>query len=151
MITHFKFETASVHTVRLRRLLVILALMISFAPTGSKAQFIRFAEAPQDWHGSLQTSVSRYRSAYGVELDLVAAVHVADKRYYDKLNVYFADRDLVLYELVTDGSSTDSARGMSESGLSVVGWLQSLLQACSDFAFNSMRSPMAQATFGTLI
>ena len=102
----------------------LLALMISCAPTGSKAQFIRFAEAPQDWHGSLQTSVSRYRSASGVELDLVAAVHVADKRYYDKLNVYFADRDLVLYELVTDGSSPDSARGMSESGLSVVGWLQ---------------------------
>ena len=113
MITHFKFETASVHTVTLRQLLVILALMISCAPTGSKAQFIRFAEAPQDWHGSLQTSVSRYRSASGVELDLVAAVHVADKRYYDKLNAYFSDRDLVLYELVTDGSSTDSARGMS--------------------------------------
>lgn len=51
-------------------------------------------------------------------------MHVADKYYYDKLNAYFADRDLVLYELVTDGSSTDSARGMSESGLSVVGWLQ---------------------------
>ena len=124
MISQSKFETASVHTVGLRQLLVILALMISCAPTGSKAQFIRFAEAPQDWHGSLQTSVSRYRSASGVELDLVAAVHVADKRYYDKLNAYFADRDLVLYELVTDGSSTDSARGMSESGLSVVGWLQ---------------------------
>ena len=124
MISQSKFETASVHTVRLRQLLVILALMMSCAPTGSKAQFIRFAEAPQDWHGSLQTSVSRYRSASGVELDLVAAVHVADKRYYDKLNAYFADRDLVLYELVTDGSSTDSARGMSESGLLVVGWLQ---------------------------
>ena len=69
--------------------MVILALMIACAPTGSKAQFIRFAEAPQDWHGSLQTSVSRYRSVR-VELDLVAAVHVADKRYYDKLNAYFA-------------------------------------------------------------
>ena len=72
MITQSKFETASMNTVRPRQLLVILALMIACAPTGSKAQFIRFAEAPQDWHGSLQTSVSRYRSDYGVELDLVA-------------------------------------------------------------------------------
>ncbi len=112
------------NTVRPRQLLVILALMIACAPTVSKAQFIRFAEAPQDWHGSLQTSVSRYRSDYGVEFDLVAAVHVADKRYYDKLNAYFAARDLVLQELVTDGNSPDSTRGMSESGLSAVGWLQ---------------------------
>lgn len=124
MSTQSKFETASVFTVRPRQLLVILALMIACAPTGSKAQFIRFAEAPQGWHGSLQTSVSRYRSEYGVELDLVAAVHVADKRYCDKLNAHFAARDLVLFELVTDGNSTDSTRGMSESELSVVGWLQ---------------------------
>ena len=124
MITQSKFETASLHTFRPRQLLVILALMISFAPYGSKAQFIRFAEASQDWQGSLQTSLSRYRSASGVELDLVAAAHIADKRYYDKLNAYFVDRDLVLYELVTDGSSTDSMQGISESGLSFVGWLQ---------------------------
>ena len=84
------------NTVRPRQLLVILALMIACTPNGSKAQFIRFAEAPQEWHGILQTSVSRYRSDYGVELDLVAAVHVADKRYYDKPNAYFAARDLVL-------------------------------------------------------
>ena len=124
MTTQSKFETASMNTVRPRQLLVILALMIACPPTSSKGQFIRFAEASQDWHGSLQTSVRRYRSDYGVELDLVAAVHVADKRYYHNLNAYFAARDLVLYELVTDGNSIDSTRSMSESGLSVVGWLQ---------------------------
>jgi hypothetical protein len=36
----------------------------------------------------------------GLSVDLVSAVHVADKNYYDALNKRFADYDVVLFELV---------------------------------------------------
>jgi len=36
----------------------------------------------------------------GVTIDLVAAIHIAEKSYYDALNRRFEDYDVVLYELV---------------------------------------------------
>ncbi|MDA1178761.1 MAG: hypothetical protein O2931_08195, partial [Planctomycetota bacterium] len=38
----------------------------------------------------------------GVRVDLVAAVHVGERSYYDVLNRRFADYDVVLYELVAE-------------------------------------------------
>lgn len=52
---------------------------------------------------ALETAIVRYRPAHGHGedyVDLVAAVHIADREYYEKLNRTFRDYDAVLYELV---------------------------------------------------
>ena len=60
--------------------------------------FMRFVEDAKG--ASLDTAIVRLKSKAGVTVDLVGAVHVADKRYYDELNQRFTQYDAVLYELV---------------------------------------------------
>lgn len=63
-----------------------------------EASFVRFHE--DDKGAQLQTGVATYRNAQGVTVDLVGAVHIADKAYYGKLNERFTHYDALLYELV---------------------------------------------------
>jgi hypothetical protein len=49
---------------------------------------------------SLQTAIARYESPAGVMVDLVGAVHIADRKYFDALNKRFKGYEVVLYELV---------------------------------------------------
>ncbi len=53
---------------------------------------------------TLETSVVRYvadpKKHPGVTVDLVGAIHVGDRSYYDHLNKLFTEYDVVLYELV---------------------------------------------------
>ncbi|MDB6075801.1 MAG: TraB family protein [Verrucomicrobiaceae bacterium] len=60
--------------------------------------FLRFVEDAKG--ASLQTAVVHYQTKSGVVVDLVGAVHIADKKYYDELNHRFGGYDSVLYELV---------------------------------------------------
>jgi hypothetical protein len=60
--------------------------------------FIRFMET--DEGDSLQTAIARYESPAGVMVDLVGAVHIADRKYFDALNKRFKGYEVVLYELV---------------------------------------------------
>jgi hypothetical protein len=50
--------------------------------------------------GSLQTAIVDFKNDAGVTVHLVAAVHIADKAYYDKLNKTFKGYDAVLYEMI---------------------------------------------------
>lgn len=60
--------------------------------------FIRFIE---DESGArLQTGVASYRNKEGVTVDLIGAIHVADKTYYEQLNERFTRYDALLYEMV---------------------------------------------------
>lgn len=66
--------------------------------TGEPTEFIRFVE---DGSGArLQTGIATYRSKAGVTVDLIGAIHVADKAYYEKLNERFTHYDALLYEMV---------------------------------------------------
>ena len=67
-------------------------------PAASKTDFIRFVE--NDQGASLQTAIASYVSPTGVIVDLIGAVHIADKKYFDALNLRFKSYDAVLYELV---------------------------------------------------
>ncbi|MBB5039232.1 glutathione S-transferase family protein [Prosthecobacter dejongeii] len=60
--------------------------------------FLRFVE--NDEGESLQTAIVTYVSPAGVKVDLVGAVHIADKAYFDALNAQFKTYEAVLYELV---------------------------------------------------
>jgi hypothetical protein len=55
---------------------------------------------------------------YAKYVDLVGAVHIGDKAYYDKLNRRFRDYDAVLYELVApEGTVVPKGRGTSNTHL----------------------------------
>lgn len=62
--------------------------------------FLRFLEDDKAENDYLQTAVVSYVSPAGVVVDLVGAVHIADKAYFEALNERFKTYDAVLYELV---------------------------------------------------
>jgi hypothetical protein len=112
--------------------LVALACLLTWhawaQPADEKAatQFLRFLEAGGDYAGELQTSVTTYRNAQGIEVDLVATVHIAERSYYQELNDYFTTRDAVLYELVADENVRPNGQGTGR-GSGVIGFLQTSL------------------------
>ncbi len=63
-----------------------------------KRQFTRFEE--DDKGARLQTGVATYQNKDGVTVDLIGAIHIADKTYYEKLNERFTHYDALLYEMV---------------------------------------------------
>ena len=73
----------------------------------SKSKEPNYIRVTRDVHGNplaLETSIVRLvpqgSEHPGLAVDLISAVHVADKGYYEELNKRFADYDVVLYELV---------------------------------------------------
>ena len=65
-------------------------------------KFIRVRRSDKGKPLAMETSVVRYVSPErpGVKVDLVGAIHIGDKSYYDELNKLFDSYDVVLYELV---------------------------------------------------
>ncbi len=68
----------------------------------------------------MQTAIVRYRakstanSPTPLQVDLIAAVHIADAAYYSKLNERFKKYDVLLYELVApEGTVVELGRGTS--------------------------------------
>jgi hypothetical protein len=74
-------------------------------------QFMRFQD-DGDRGRSLQTAVVTYRNAAGQTVRLVAAIHIAEREYYEQLNASFASDDAVLYELVKPKDSQLPAPGV---------------------------------------
>src|SRR6267154_1756313 len=68
------------------------------AKAQEKAKFTRFVE--DETGARLQTGVHSYRNKDGVAVDLIGAIHIADKAYYTKLNARFTRYDAMLYEMV---------------------------------------------------
>lgn len=68
-------------------------------------EFIRLHKDEDGKPLALQTAIVRYvpqSGEGGVTLDLIGAVHVGDKAYYEKLNKRFEDYDAMLFELVAE-------------------------------------------------
>ncbi|MBT8146726.1 MAG: hypothetical protein KJN90_07715, partial [Gammaproteobacteria bacterium] len=86
-------------------------------------EFLRFLEGQGEFAGELQTSVTTYQNDQGIEVDLVATVHMADQAYYEGLNDYFSTRDAVLYELVADENVRPNGQGRSR-GNGFIGFMQ---------------------------
>ena len=66
-------------------------------------KFIRITRNARDQPVALETAIARYVPAAGeggLQVDLIGAVHVGDRAYYEKLNKQFKQYDVVLYELV---------------------------------------------------
>jgi len=113
---------------RLLLLPALLALGAHSAAEETKSKFIRFAE--EEASDSLQTAVVTYESPQQVQVDLVGAVHIADKAYFDGLNTRFKAYDAVLYELVGPPMEERGKEPPSKDGqnLAWVGQMQAMMK-----------------------
>ena len=83
--------------------LVFLAPAFPAAAQNLESRFLRIERSPAREPLALQTVVAKYvpsTGKQGVEVDLVAVVHIGEKTYYQQLNELFVSYDAVLYELV---------------------------------------------------
>jgi hypothetical protein len=79
----------------------------------------------------METSIVRFKSAKGegdVIVDLVSAVHVGDKAYYEQLNKEFEQYDVVLYELVAP-KGTRIPKGGRDASANPIAMLQGLTKS----------------------
>jgi hypothetical protein len=85
----------------------------------ARPKYIRVERDDQGKAQALQTSVVEFRSRdpqkADLQVDLIGAVHVGEKNYYDALNKLFEGYDVVLYELVAP-EGTRIAKGTKSSG-----------------------------------
>jgi hypothetical protein len=135
--------------------------------TPEQSKFLRFV-ADDRGGGTLQASVVRYENDQGVTVDLVAAVHIADKTFFRALDDSFADYDAVLYELVAskdmlgpttqgvglrtirpdDGPSTRPASpGKRRGAIALVGTLQRFLRDTLKLTFQLEEIDYKRPTF----
>ncbi len=116
---HLPQQTTAIAALLL--LTTTIALAQEAEPKEAKAEnkFLRVERNEDDEPIRLQTSVVSYVVAEGkseLVVDLVGAVHVGDKEYYDELNRRFDDYDVVLYELVAPKDDAVPRRGEPRGG-----------------------------------
>ena len=70
----------------------------------SKAKFLRLTRDEVDEPQYMETAIVRYKfdgeANKDLSIDLIGAVHIGEKAYYDRLNEEFEQYDVLLYELV---------------------------------------------------
>ena len=72
---------------------------------GPDSNFLRIRYSPEGYPAALESSIAHYK-ARGVQVDLISAVHVAEKKYFEDLNEAFKKYDAVLYELIAPDNLT---------------------------------------------
>ncbi len=87
-------------------------------------EFIKYVDQPNN--KALQVSIVRYQPRSGGEgyVDLVGAVHVGDKQYYQDLNELFKSYDAVLYELVAPEDTYIPKGGIQNGDKSLISNIQ---------------------------
>ena len=89
----------------IKALLVLVFLLPTLAAAESTAEsrFIRIQRDENREPVALQTAIAKYvpiSGEKGIEIDLVAVVHIGEQGYYRRLNKEFEKYEAVLYELV---------------------------------------------------
>jgi hypothetical protein len=83
-------------------------------------KFLRFVD-DNEGGGKLDAAIVTYKNSAGVQVHLVSAVHVGEKKYYDELQKNFSKYDALLYEMVKPRDATPPTPGQrSESTVSGV-------------------------------
>ena len=92
--------------------------------------FIRLTRDDANKPVALQTAIRTYKTREGynsVRVDLIGAVHVGDKEYYQQLNKRFEDYDVVLYELVAPkGTVIPKGGGAKRASSNPISMLQGM-------------------------
>lgn len=132
----------------------------SAAPS-SGSKFMRVTKDERGEPLTLDTVVVRYSAdpakRPGVTVDLIGAIHVGDKAYYDRLNKLFTEYDAVLYELVAPEGTRIPKENRPSGNAHPVGALQNGLKSmldldhqldCIDYtAANLVHADMSPAEF----
>ncbi len=93
-----------------------------------KTQYLRVTKDDQGQPQALQTAMTRFQAEDGnLIIDLIGAVHVGDRNYYQTLNEQFDLYDVVLYELVAPEGTRVPAGGKASSA-NPISMLQQSLQ-----------------------
>jgi hypothetical protein len=122
-------------TVNWRQFAIFAALAGSqviptLAAEEDERDYVRFVEEGDD--ARLETAIHRFQRSDGLTVDLIGAVHIGDKAYYEALNERFKSYGAVLYELVGGPESLKRKRaGESAAGgnLAWVGMFQTWMQS----------------------
>ena len=132
---------------------------------GDEVAFLRLSRDAQERPLSLDTSIVRYRETADsarkagrtrrVEVDLVGAVHLGGKTYYDTLDSLFEGYDAVLYELVapdnarvpTPGRKAAGAIGGAQQGMTKMLGLEFQLDQIDYKARNFVHADMSPSEF----
>jgi hypothetical protein len=108
------------------------------AKRSQKTEFVRLARDQKKQALALETAVVSYVprdcGQTTPTVDLVAAVHVADRAYYEELNRLFAKYDAVLYELVAP-QGTRIPKGGGAGSSHPVSVLQNAMTRVLDLEF----------------
>ena len=107
--------------------------LLAYSQT-TESQFVRFVPGFEDWQGELQTAITSYENDGGVNLELVAAIHIGESEYYQELNAYFENRDSVLYELVAEAEDRPTPNTVAKGGPSL-GFVQQMLAGFLNLSF----------------
>lgn len=84
----------------MKRTFASATLLVATALAALAAEPIRFIRVVEDDAAArLQTAVTRYKKG-GVSVELIGAVHIADKVYFEGLNERFKRYDVLLFEMV---------------------------------------------------
>lgn len=91
----------------------------------SATAFLRMIQTDDGQPKTLDTAITTYRTSNpdGVAVDLIGAVHIGERAYYDELNRLFDKYDVLLYELVAP-ENTVIPRGGKREGTNPVAMLQ---------------------------
>jgi hypothetical protein len=113
---------------------VLLCLLWASICNAQDGGFVRFLDGTREWQGQLQTAIGSYRDAAGREVNLVAAIHIADLAYYSMLNEFFTTQDLVLYEMVAEPDQRPGPQSVVTGG-SPLGMVQTLVARLLEVEF----------------
>ena len=95
--------------------------------SSSPQKFVRLRHDDNEQPVALETAIARFvpadKSKSRLVVDLIGAIHVADKAYYDRLNKKFRKYDVLLYELVASEGTVVPRGGSGRSG-SMLGAMQ---------------------------
>lgn len=109
--------------VSVRLFLLLICVAGSPLHAQEEPEYVRFVQGDTEWEGELQTAIVSFENDAGVQLNLVAAVHLGEEEYYAELNDYFVTQDVVLYELIAEPDQVP-VRGGAESSTSLIGFIQ---------------------------
>jgi hypothetical protein len=93
--------------------------------TREASKFLRLTTAADGSPQTLDVAITKFRSPQtgGVSVDLIGAVHIGERHYYEQLNNLFEEYDVLLYELVAP-ENTVIPRGGKREGSNPVAMLQ---------------------------
>jgi hypothetical protein len=100
----------------------------------SETTFVRVAEDDQNQPLALQVAIASYAPRTGdARVDLISAIHIGDREYYEELNNRFHSYDALLYELVAPSDAVVSRPDTERS--SVISNMQIMMKNMLELSF----------------